>query len=146
MAEAGARMTMCRIATVGDPQFSVSDIELRRSGPSYTIDTVRQLKAQGYHHIEWLIGADMLAILPQWHLAEDLIHEAAILILARPGFDLKWDSLPPDFQFLQQNVVPGPLIDISATDIRNRIKLGQNIDDLVPSGVASYIREQGLYR
>lgn len=146
MAEAGARMTMCRIAAAGNPQFSVSDIELRRSGPSYTIDTVRQLKAQGHQRIEWLIGADMLAILPQWHLAQDLIREAAILILARPGFDLKWDSLPPDFQFLQQNVVPGPLIDISATDIRNRIKLGQEIDDLVPPGVASYIREHGLYR
>ena len=107
---------------------------------------LRQLKAQGHHHIEWLIGADMLAILPQWHQARDLIREASILILARPGFDLKWDSLPPDFQFLQKNVVPGPLINISATDIRNRVKLGQNIDDLVPPGVASYIREQGLYR
>lgn len=147
MAEAADRLTMCRIAAATDEKsFSVSDIELRRSGPSYTIDTVRELKGQGHAQIEWLIGADMLAILPQWREAQRLIHEATILIMSRPGFEIRWEQLPDEFQFLKANVVEAPLMDVSATDIRKRVKLGQPIDHLVPAGVAAYIKDRGLYR
>ena len=89
----------------GDPLFRVSDIELRRAGPSYTIDTIRELRAQGHLHIHWLIGADMLAILPKWHRARELIREATILAMARPGFEFRWDQLPAEFQLLRANVV-----------------------------------------
>jgi len=136
---------MCRIAAADEPWLSVSDIELLRSGPSYTIDTIRELKAQGHRQIEWLIGADMLAILPQWREAQALIHQATILIMSRPGFEIRWEQLPDEFHFLKANVVQAPLMDVSATDIRNRVKLGQPIDNLVPAGVAAYIRQRGLY-
>src|SRR5690606_12868952 len=67
------RATMCRIATQEDPLFAVDDLELTRPGASYTIDTVAELKQRGEQEVNWLIGADMLAILPQWHRPEDLI-------------------------------------------------------------------------
>lgn len=146
MASAEDRLTMCRMAAQSDPRFMVSDIELRRSGPSYTIDTVHQLQAQGHPRIEWLIGADMLAILPKWHRARELIRDATILIMARPGSPIEWESLPAEFQSLRENVVPAPLMDISATEIRRRVRVGEPIDELVPSAVAAYIHERGLYR
>lgn len=146
MASATDRLTMCRIAAEGDSLFEVSDIELHRKGPSFTIDTVHELQRSGQGPIEWLIGADMLAILPKWHRATELIRDAQILIMARPGFEIRWNDLPEEFRFLKSNVVPAPLIDISATEIRRRVAAGESIADVVPPGVASYIRERGLYR
>ncbi len=137
---------MCRIATAGDPLFEVSDIELRRSGPSYTIDTVRSLKAAGHPEISWLIGADMLLLLPMWHRARELIHEANMLVMNRPGFAIQWEKLPTEFRGLQANVVAAPLLDISASEIRRRLRAGESVDDLLPAAVVRYIKEKGLYR
>jgi len=137
---------MCRIAAQSDPIFEVSDIEVRREGPSYTIDTVLQLKEQGHQCVEWLIGADMLQILPKWHRSLELIQTAHILVMARPGFAIRWDLLPPEFQHLRDNVVPAPQMDISSTEIRRRVRAGEPIDHLVPEGVARYIYEHRLYQ
>lgn len=146
LASATDRLTMCRIAAEGESGIQVSDIEMHRSGPSYTFDTVCLLKEQGHPAISWLIGADMLMILPKWHRAPELIREAQILVMARPGVAIDWATLPAEFQALQANVVPAPLIDISATEIRRRVKVGEPIGHLVPEGVARYIAERGLYR
>lgn len=137
---------MCRLATAGDIFFQINDLELHRDGPSYTIDTIRALKAQGHTAISWLIGADMLQILPKWHQAESLIQEATILVMARPGFVLPWDSLPVGFRQLKANLVEAPLIDISATEIRRRVREGLSLDELTPPAVIEYIRQRGLYR
>jgi nicotinate-nucleotide adenylyltransferase len=145
LAPAMERATMCRIATAGDPLFEVSDIELKRSGPSFTIDTVRTLKAMGHRDVAWLIGADMLQILPKWHLARELIHEARILVMNRPGFAIDWSELPQEFRTLKANVVDAPLIEVSATEIRRRIRAGDSVAGLVPDAVLAYIREKGLY-
>lgn len=145
VASATDRLALCRLAAEGDPLFGVSDIELRRSGPSYTIDTVRELKSRGYHQISWLIGADMLMIFPKWHRARELMQEATILVMARPGVELAWSRLPEEFRGLERNLVQAPLVDISATEIRRRIRTGEPIDDLTPPRVAAYIREHGLY-
>lgn len=146
LASATDRLTMCRIAVSPDRRIEVSDIELHRSGPSYTFDTVCLLKQQGNAAISWLIGADMLMILPKWHRSRELIREARILVMARPGVPIDWAALPAEFQTLRDNIVSAPLIDISATEIRRRIKAGESIDHLVPAGVAAYITERGLYR
>lgn len=146
IASASDRLTMCRIAVSDDPFCSVSDIEACRSGPSYTIDTVRALKAAGETEVCWLVGADMLSLLPKWHAAEDLIRECRLLIMARPGFQMDWLSLPATFRHLQNHVVEAPLLDISATEIRRRVHAGESIDALTPPGVARYIAEMGLYR
>ena len=137
---------MCRIATEGDTLFEVSDIELSRSGPSYTIDSVLSLKAAGHREVCWLIGADMLLLLPQWHRSRELIREAHILVMNRPGFPIRWDDLPEDFRALRANLVEAPLFDISATNIRHRIRAGESVEGLLPEGVIRYIKEKGIYR
>ena len=136
---------MCRIAIADDPLFEVSDIELRRSGPSYTIDTVLSLKAAGHRDISWLIGADMLMLLPMWHRARELIHEANMLVMNRPGFVIQWDTLPTEFRGLQANLVTAPLLDISASEIRRRLRAGESVDGLVPEAVIRYIKQKALY-
>jgi nicotinate-nucleotide adenylyltransferase len=140
------RLRMCQLAVADDPFFEVEDLELRRTGPSYTIDTVRELRRRGWNRVAWLIGADMVAILPKWHEPLSLLREAELVIMARPGWAFDWQSLPEPFRGLRANVVEAPLVDISATAIRRRVAAGLSIRYLVPEPVAEYIVAQGLYR
>ena len=138
---------MCQLAAEFQPGlFSVEDVELNRSGPSYTIDTAAELKRRGWGDVHWLIGADMLRILPVWHRAADLLQEVQFHILARPGWTFDFAALPAVFRHLEQNVVEAPLFDISATDLRRRVAAGLSIDYLTPAPVVEYIRREGLYR
>ena len=146
LAPAEDRLAMCRLAAAGDPLFAVSDIETRRSGPSFTIDTAAELKQQGFASVHWLIGADMLMFLPNWHRAAELIRQVDFVVMARPGWPIDWAALPEEFRELRSHVVEAPLIDISATEVRRRVREGRPIDDLVPATVANYIAERGLYR
>jgi nicotinate-nucleotide adenylyltransferase len=137
----------CEFSSDDSVQFVPSDIEVARAGPSYTIQTVRELRQIGWPEVWWLIGADMLNYLPKWHEAEQLIQECNFLILARPGVELMWNTLPQNFRDrLEPNVVPAPLIDISATEIRRRVREGLPIDELTVPPVVEYIRANGLYR
>jgi nicotinate-nucleotide adenylyltransferase len=146
MAGALDRLTMCRLAVAGDPTFAVEDLELLRPGPSYTLDTVRALKARGEQEIWWLIGADMLLYLPGWHQSADLLAEVNFIAVARLGWEFDWQALPPEFRRLESNVVQAPLIQIGSTDIRRRVAEGLSIDYLTPPAVCRYIRNHGLYR
>jgi nicotinate-nucleotide adenylyltransferase len=146
LASAVDRSQMCRLAVRDSADFEVNDIELELDGPSYTIDTARELRRRGFGDLQWLIGADMLMYLPQWHRAEELIREVEFVIIARPGWDLDWNILPADFRRLKNNVVPVPLIDIRSTNIRQRVAAGASIDYLTPAAVCDYIRDRGLYR
>jgi len=146
LASADDRLAMCRLAAADDSRFAVDDLELRRSGPSFTFDTARELKRRGWPAVSWMIGADQLLSLPRWHRADELIREVNFVIVARPGWSLDWSTLPPAYRVLQANVVEAPLIDISATDIRRRVKAGESIDGLTPPAVVNYIAERGLYR
>ncbi len=147
MAAAEHRLAMCRLATRGNELFDVDEIELWRDGPSYTIDTVRQLRGdRGWGEVNWLIGADQVSALPRWREPAALLSEVNFVIMARPGWRFDWHALPPAFRVLQNNVVEAPLMEISSTDIRRRVRAGQPIDQLVPPAVADYIREHGLYR
>ncbi|MDB5296302.1 MAG: nicotinic acid mononucleotide adenylyltransferase [Phycisphaerales bacterium] len=145
MALAVDRLRMCQIAVDGDYLFDVSGIELERKSPSYTLDTVRALKAEGHHHIAWLVGGDTLPNLHRWHEAGQLVREARMIVMARPGWDYPWESLQPEFRDLKQNVTAAPLVEISASDIRQRVRAGLSIDYLTPPGVAQYIRHRRLY-
>ncbi|MBC8108756.1 MAG: nicotinate (nicotinamide) nucleotide adenylyltransferase [Anaerolineae bacterium] len=137
----------CEFSSHGSIQYVPSDIEIARAGPSYTIETVRELRKIGWPEVWWLIGADMLNYLPKWHQAEQLIDECNFLILARPGVELMWSTLPPHFRVkLEPNVVPAPLLDISATDIRRRVREGLPIDDLTVPPVVEYIQANRLYQ
>jgi nicotinate-nucleotide adenylyltransferase len=157
LAPAADRLAMTRLAaefmnaqgsTDGNSPvgFDVDALEIRRAGPSYTIDTARELRSRGWPHVWWLIGADMLNDLPKWYEADRLLDEVNFLIMARPGFELQWEQLPPKFQKLGQNVVTVPAVDISATDIRRRTREGQSIDGLTPPPIVEYIRAHRLYR
>ncbi len=137
---------MCRAAVQGDPFFAVDDIEMRRTGPSYTIHTIRQLKTVGLQKISWLIGADMAVHLPRWHESASLLAEVDFVLMARPGWSMDWSTLPEEYRHLQKNVIAGPLIDISSTMLRKRLAAGQSIRYLTPPGVVEYIDENALYR
>jgi len=140
------RLEMCRLAVAGIPGFEVDDRELRRTGPSYTIHTARELRKDGWSEVSWLIGADMLNTLPSWHEAQTLLREVRFVVMARPGFQFAWESLPTPFQSLRDNVVPVPQLDISSTDIRNRVRVGLPIDFFCPPAVCRYIHDHRLYQ
>ena len=140
------RLEMCRLAVAGDPFFEVSDVEVSRPGPSYTLDTARQLRQSGWDHVAWLIGADMVRILPDWHRPMDLLREVELVVMARPGWTMDWDALPEPFQRLKGQVVEAPLMDISSTLVRRRVAAGQSVRYLTPAAVCDYIGTRGLYR
>jgi nicotinate-nucleotide adenylyltransferase len=140
------RLAMCRLAVQGSSLFGADDLELRRGGPSFTIDTVRELKRRGESEVHWLIGADMVQILPQWHEPEALLAETRFVLMARPGWSFDWNRLPPPYRSLCEQVVTTPLIEISATGIRNRVAAGQSVNYLLPEAVVKYIEQRGLYR
>jgi len=146
LASAEHRLAMCRLAAAEQGGlFEVSDIETRRSGPSYTIDTAQELRRAGMVRVDWLIGADMLLYLPKWHRPLDLLRDVHFVVMARPGWPIDWDALPPAFRSLRGHVVEAPLIDIRATDIRRRVREGCPIDDVVPGSVARYIEAHKLF-
>lgn len=145
LAPAVDRLAMCRLAVADDPLFAVDDLEIRRDGPSYTIDTVRLLR-QRQERVCWLIGADMAAILPQWRQSQELLEEVEFVLMARPGWAFDWGKLPEPYRKLRHHVVAAPLIEISATDIRRRIAAGLPIRYLVSPAVEQYIEQHGLYR
>jgi nicotinate-nucleotide adenylyltransferase len=140
------RLAMCKLAVEGEPFFEVDDVEVTRRGPSYTIDTVRLLRKRGWDEVFWLIGADLVPILPTWHEADTLLQEVHFLVMARPGWSFNWQSMPPAYRRLEQNVVPAPLIEISSTNIRQRIAERKSIAYLTPRAVSRYVEENTLYR
>ena len=155
IAPASDRLAMCQLAaeyanSFAKPQaaleFAADDIEMRRGGPSYTLETARQLKRRGVDPVYWLIGGDMLMYLPKWHQPRQLLREVEFVIMQRPGTEIDWDMLPEEFRILRSHVVQAPLIDISATQIRRRVARDESIDDLTVPPVARYIAEHQLYR
>jgi len=147
------RLAMARLAVEGDPLFEVSDIELHRPGPSYTIDTVMAFRQALGPAVDlfWIIGADSLPELPTWRRIAELVQLAKIVTAARPGWTpppretLAATGGPAAAQMLLNHCCPTPRIDISSSDIRDRVRSGRSIRYLVPSEVASYIQSQRLY-
>jgi len=155
-ASAGHRLAMLRAATEGEGLFDVSDVESRRPGPSYTIDTVAALReglAEGTK-LSWVIGADMLADLPSWYRVGELLDRVEIVVAVRPPWQERMGSILSDVEGtlgaetaerLRSGIVPTPLIDISSTDIRLRVAQGRSIRFLVPQAVRAYIENSELY-
>ena len=143
------RLKMCQLSIYQSSLLAVNDIELALPTPSFTIDTVRELRRRGpggSDKIHWLIGADMLLYLPKWHSPLELMAEVEFVIMARPGWTLDWNQLPAEFRHLEKNVVVAPMIDVSSTQIRDRVSKGLSVEYLTPEPVCRYIRERGLYR
>lgn len=148
------RLEMVRLAISGHPQFEVSDIEIHREGPSYTIDTIRALRKEHGPSAElyFIVGSDTVRELPSWHRVNELVRECRFLIGARPGHEgrpreaLAEILTGSELADVERRTLRIRLIEISATDIRKRIHAGQSIRYLVPQAVEQYIREHNLYR
>jgi len=154
LAPAEHRLAMCRLAVEGDPLFEVSDWEARQKGPNYTLLTVRHFRQQMGRQawIGWLIGMDSLVELTTWYRVGDLAAECVLVTAARPGFQMPDLSeharliAAGDLDRIRRHVLETPRIDISSTDIRERVRAGRSIRYLVPPPVADYLAGHGLYR
>lgn len=138
------RYLMTVIATASNPRFSVSRIDVDRGGPTYTIDTLRDLRAQrgpGWD-LFFITGADALAAILTWRDAAELVGLAHFVGCTRPGHALA----DPGFPAGGVSLVEVPALAISSSDCRERVHQGLPVWYLVPDGVVQYIHKRGLYR
>ena len=147
---AGHRVEMVRLAIADRPYFKLSTIEIERAGPTYTVDTIAELKAQhgAGDELFFILGRDNLAELPRWRQPSRLITMCRMVAVPRPGYPLPdLEALEASIPGLSQRVVlmDRPEIDISASAIRDRVVRGLPIHHLVPEPVAGYIRQHKLY-
>ena len=153
-AKAADRLAMVRLAVAEDERFLVCDCELGRAEPSYTIQTVRQLQSSlgSEAHLFWLIGSDMVEDLPSWHKIGELVELIEIIVVsragqARPNYSALEQALTGEqIKRLRAGGIDLPLIDISSTQIRERLGRGQSVRYLLPRVVEDYIIQHKLYR
>jgi nicotinate-nucleotide adenylyltransferase len=153
LASAADRLAMVELAIEGDPRLAASDLEVRRGGVSYAVDTLTALRAADPDHdFFFVIGADTLTELHSWRRIDELLQLCEFVTFGRPGFDLsslrpKDLCLPPPWpERLLARATSGIHIDISSSVIRHRVAEGMSIRYLVPPAVEMYIAEHGLYR
>jgi nicotinate-nucleotide adenylyltransferase len=138
------RFEMTGLAVRGNSSLKVSDIELRREGTTYTVDTLRYLAGE-YRSAElyFIMGADNYTEFETWKRPDEILTYADVVVMSRPG----WDAAPSKSKFARAvHFLNVPLIGISGTDIRRRVKLGRSIRYLVPRPVEDYISQHNLYK
>jgi nicotinate-nucleotide adenylyltransferase len=138
------RYLMTVVATAADPRFTVSRADVDRSGPTYTVDTLRDLRAEWGAGTElfFITGADALNDILSWRDTDEVQRLAHLVGVTRPGHVLADPGLAPGTVTLLQV----PALAISSSDVRARVRAGAPISYLVPPGVESYIAKRGLYR
>jgi len=144
------RLEMLRLSLAGKPYFKISTMEIERAGPSYTIDTIIELRSKinAGDELFFILGQDNLAQLPQWREPSRLIQLCYLVAVPRPGSprpNLK--TLEASLPGILQRVVlmEEPRVDISASEIRERVRRGLSVRHLVPEPVNRYIKEKRLY-
>ena len=144
MTAAEHRAAMVQLAIAGEPRFTLERCELDRSGPSYTLDTVRELQA-AEPGAQWflIIGQDQYAALHTWRDWPELLQRVTLAVANRPGAALLANA---QVHAAGHQPVALPMLDISSTEIRHRVSRGLAIDGLVPAAVARYIDRHHLYR
>jgi nicotinate-nucleotide adenylyltransferase len=137
------RYLMTVIATASNPRFTVSRVDIDRPGPTYTIDTLHDLRAQRGAEAEmfFITGADALAQILTWKDADELFSLAHFIGVTRPGHPLSTEGLPTD----RVSLLEVPAMAISSTDCRARVRRGDPVWYLVPDGVVQYIAKHRLY-
>ncbi|GAA3942038.1 nicotinate-nucleotide adenylyltransferase [Pseudoclavibacter caeni] len=141
--DADQRYLMTVIATASNPRFTVSRVDIDRPGPTYTIDTLRDLHRQRPDaELFFISGADAIAQILTWKDSEELWELAHFVAVSRPGHPLSLSGLPHE----DVNLLEIPALAISSTDCRRRASRGQPVWYLVPDGVVQYINKYGLYR
>jgi nicotinate-nucleotide adenylyltransferase len=135
---------MTVIATASNPRFHVSRADIDRAGPTYTVDTLRDLdKSYGPDsQLFFITGADALGKILSWKDALEMLSLARFIGVTRPGYELTDDHLPQD----SVELVEVPAMAISSSDVRARVAAGKPVWYLVPDGVVQYIAKRRLYR
>jgi nicotinate-nucleotide adenylyltransferase len=142
-ASAEHRLAMLKAAVDDDKRFEISDYEIRCGGVSYTIDTVRHFRAQfPSDELHWVVGADQLPRLHQWKEIAELVRLVEFIVLARPACG---EELLADIPGLRMRRCEGHLLEISSTEIRERILRDLPTDYFMPYKTVEYIRETRLY-
>ena len=151
------RLNMITLAIADESGFEVSDYEIRKKAPSFTLQTVRKFKEDfgPRTDIFWLAGADVVNELNRWHGILDLIDECNLAVMYRAGCDKpdfsKYESAwgPQRVAKMRRNVIETPLVDISSTGIRKKLAAGEDptkMPDILHPEVAAYIKARGLYK
>lgn len=163
LANSEQRKTMVELAIAGNPLFKLDDRELQRETPSYTVETLEQLRSEigAEQPLSFIVGQDSLLSLQRWHRWETLLTLCHLLVCQRPGYSLSMNT-PEEQQWLEAHqtgsveelhnqpagkiyLAQTPMYDISATAIRQRLEQHQTCDDLLPPAVAEFIRQHHLY-
>ena len=145
------RTAMIGLALQARPYFKSSTIEIEHQGPSYSVNSMAELKAQAVEPTDWyfILGWDNLSKIPQWREPAKLIEMCFLAAVPRPGYERpNMKKLEAALPGISKKVIlmDKPRLEISATDIRNKVAQGIPIGGLVPPAVEKYIRENGLYR
>jgi nicotinate-nucleotide adenylyltransferase len=141
------RYLMTVIATASNPRFSVSRVEVDRHGPTYTVDTLEELRRQHHREVElfFITGADAILEIFHWKDPDDVLSKAHFIAATRPGYDIARFVKEAPTRHPNVSVMDIPALAISSSDIRRRVKEGEPIRYLVPEGVNTYIRKFELY-
>jgi nicotinate-nucleotide adenylyltransferase len=139
------RLRMLLASTRDNPRFAVSDVELNREGPSYSVDTLRTYRAilGSRSELYFVVGMDSLAEIQTWREPQAILELARVVAMGRPG--VRADAALPEFR-RETLMVAVTQVDISSSRIRRFVREGRSIRYLVPDGVAGYIQKEGLYR
>ncbi len=143
------RLELCRLAVQGDERISVSDIEIKREGTSFTVDTLSELHAQApQNELHLIVGGDVAAGLPFWREPERVLELATLAVAKRRGTPrAQVDGALAGLRGADRaEFFRMPRIAISSTLIRERVRAGERIRYIVPEQVAAYIEQEGLYR
>jgi nicotinate-nucleotide adenylyltransferase len=144
------RLAMVRLGISSNPDFELSRVDVDRSGPSYTVDTISILQEQWGQGTEmfFVLGIDSLVEVPTWHQPERLIQLCHLVAVARPGFEVDMRQLEDSVPGISSRVeiIGMPEVDISSSDLQRRVREGLPIRYQVPEEVERYIREHRLYQ
>lgn len=137
------RLRMLRAATADDPRFEVSELELQRPGLSYTVDTLRELRRlHAGAELFFIMGADQLAAFASWRAPEEVARLARLVVIGRRGLEAQ--DVTPGIA-VEYRALPVTRVDVSAREIRERVRQGRSIRYMVPDAVRRIIEEEGLY-
>ncbi len=142
------RLRMCEMATDSNPAFEVSNMEIARGGDTYSVDTLRELCTTYTRGVEFwtIVGSDVFSEMQKWYKADEIAKMSHIAVLVRPTTDVEALKERKDLSMFQAEYIPVTQVDISSTDIRQRVKDNKTIRYLVTERVRQYIKNHHLYQ
>jgi nicotinate-nucleotide adenylyltransferase len=148
VASPAQRLAMTRLACVDNPALEVSPVEVERPGLSYTVTTLEELHRADIGQLHFILGADALVDLHRWYDAPRILQLARIVAVRRPGHAPDIDAIVTRLPGLREQliIIDGPLLEISSSELRQRVAAGKPIRYMTPDPVVEYIAANGLYQ